>query len=305
MARETQAQKIAKAAAEVWMTPADEADELALVSKILTQAFLPHSDPKKPGWVRTNGNFTLSLKSGYQVGEDGEASFVGLPYGSIPRILLAWLNNEAHKNSQKELLDNPRIIYLGRSLSEFLEKLGIERTGGKRGGITRFKNQAERLFRSQISVKYTDHKSVAETNIQVTDSMFYFWDNETPEQTSIWENQIELSDRFYQLLLKNPVPLDWRILKSLKRSPMALDLYMWLTHRMSYLKKPSSIRWETLQKQIGADIEDIYKFRQQVRKHLKKIAVVWRELDVDVSKTDFVTLNPSSPLLAQTKMLSQ
>ncbi len=34
------------------------------------------------------------------------------------------------------------------------------------------------------------------------------------------------------------VPIDLRALNALKGSPLALDIYSWLTYRMSYLRKP-------------------------------------------------------------------
>lgn len=303
MAREPQNDRLARTAADVWMTPADEARELAFVSRVLVQAFLPHSDPRKPGWVRKNGDFTLALKSGFEVSGTGDAKFVGLPYGSIPRLLMAWLNSEAIRNAQDEKNSNPRMIKLGSSLSEFLEKIGIDRSGGKKGGITRFKNQAERLFRSEITVTCTGKNYIAERDIKVSDGRFFFWDAGNPEQQTLWENSIELSERFYALLVNNPVPLDWRVLKGIKQSPMALDLYMWLTHRMSYLDKPVTIRWETLQQQLGADVERIDHFREKVRKHLKKITVIWQDLHIDASKPDALRLYPSRALVNPTKQM--
>ena len=53
-----------------------------------------------------------------------------------------------------------------------------------------------------------------------------------------------------------------RALKALKRSPMALDIYCWLTYRMSYLKRPTQIPWGALQAQFGADYADTPQGRQ-------------------------------------------
>lgn len=301
MARETQDNRIARTAAEVWEVSADEAGELAFVSRVLVQAFLPHSDPKDIAWQRTNGNFTLTVKSGIGF-ENGKSKTYGVPYGTIPRLLLAWLNSEAIRNAQDLKNDRPQMIHLGRSLSEFLEKIGIQRTGGPRGGITSFKNQAEKLFRAEITVASTGPDMIAERDIKISDGRFFFWSHKNPEQQTIWENAIELSDRFYRLLIRNPVPLDWRVLKAIKQSPMALDLYMWLTHRMSYLDKPVTIQWETLQKQLGSDVERIDNFRQKVRQHLKKITAVWRHLKVDASRPDAIRLYPTPSLIAPTKM---
>jgi hypothetical protein len=36
----------------------------------------------------------------------------------------------------------------------FMRKMDLERTGGPRGGITRLKNQTQRLFASTVSCTY-------------------------------------------------------------------------------------------------------------------------------------------------------
>lgn len=300
--RETQAVKIARIAGDVSTMKADEAGTLAFISRVLVQAFLPHSNPEKVVWTRKNGDFTLTLKSGFEGSDTGEPIFFGLPYGTIPRLLLAWLNSEALINAQDKENQNPRVINLGRSLSDFIEKIGlVSATGGRNGSITRFKKQAERLFRAEISVVCTGENYLSEHDIKVSDGRFFFWNVKNPRQETFWESYIELSERFYNLITKTPVPLDYRILRAIKQSPMALDLYMWLTHRMSYLNKPVVIKWETLQQQLGSDVERIDNFRAKVRHHLKKIRAFWDDLNIDASKSDGIYLYPTRSLISPTK----
>jgi len=300
MTRETKPVKVAQLAAKVWERDPLAALDMAFVSRIMVQAFLPHREPKDIAWQRVNGNLTLTVKSGIGF-EKGKSKVYGLPYGTIPRLLLAWLNSEAFRNSQDTENENPRHIQLGKSLSEFLEKIGIPRTGGKRGGITSFKNQAEKLFRAEITITCTGEDVVAERDMKIADSRVFFWSHSEPGQTTLWESSIELSERFYNLLIRNPVPLDWDVLRTIKQSPMALDLYMWLTHRMSYIQEPVSIRWDTLEKQLGSGIEDSYKFKQQVRKHLKTIQTVWQGLKVDASDPSVIRLSKSKALIPHKK----
>ena len=69
-----------------------------------------------------------------------------LPYGSLPRLLLAWVCTEAVRTQSRELV-------LGRSLSEFMRTLDIYSTsGGSRGDRTRLRNQMRRLFNASCSV---------------------------------------------------------------------------------------------------------------------------------------------------------
>jgi hypothetical protein len=280
-----------------------EGEDLAFVSKVLVQAFLPHKDPKDIAWQRVNGNFSLTVKSGIGF-ENGKSKIYGVPYGTMPRLILAWLNSEAVHNANDAKNEHPQRIILGRSLSDFLEKIGVPRTGGPRGGITSFKMQAEKLFRSEITVTCSGNDFIAERDIKISDGRFFFWNTKDPEQPMLWENAIELSDRFYNLLVRTPVPLDWRVLKAIKQSPMALDLYMWLTHRMSYLEKPTTIRWETLQSQLGADVGRIDNFRQKVKKHLVKIKAVWKELQLDDSSPEALKLLPSPLPIKPSKLIA-
>lgn len=298
--RKTQIEKIVDTACLLWEDPKPASNEMAFLSRILVQAFLPHKDPKEMAWTRTNGDFSMSVKSGINIAKK-KPELYGVPYGSIPRLLMAYINTEALRNSKDTNNANPRMIHLGNSLSQFLEALSIQNTGGKRGGITSFKKQAEKLFHSEITIIQRGTHGIAERDIKISDGRFLFWDLKDPDQMALWESAIELSERFYQLLVNNPVPMDWRILKTIKQSPMALDLYMWLTHRMSYLDKPVKIRWETLQLQLGADIEQLKHFREQVRKHLKKIESMWQDLNIDSSHADYILLYPSQLLIPHTK----
>ena len=157
-------------------------------------------------------------------------SNVGLPYGSIPRLLMAWITTEAVRTKQQELI-------LGSSLSEFMKQLDLMPTGGRWGSITRLKQQMQRLFTASISCAYNDQSRAAGINMQVAEEYNLWWEPKQPEQATLWESTITLNKRFFDEITTSPIPLDMDALKALKRSPMALDIYCWLTYRMSYLKK--------------------------------------------------------------------
>ena len=70
-----------------------------------------------------------------------------LPYGNLPRLLLAWVSTEAVRTQSRELV-------LGFSLSEFMRKLGMAPLGGgSRGERTRLRNQIDGgSFNANVSV---------------------------------------------------------------------------------------------------------------------------------------------------------
>lgn len=76
-----------------------------------------------------------------------------------------------------------------------------------------------------------------------------------------------------------------RAVKVLKRSPLALDLYAWLTYRMSYMRRRTEIPWSGLRAQFGADYADTpdghRSFKKKFVAALRKVMVVYDGLRVD------------------------
>jgi hypothetical protein len=66
-----------------------------------------------------------------------------------------------------------------------------------------------------------------------------------------------------------------RALKALRRSPLALDLYCWLTYRMSYLRKETTVPWCGLQAQFGADYSRERDFKNKFSESLRKVLTVY------------------------------
>ena len=85
-----------------------------------------------------------------------------LPFGNIPRLLLAWVTTEAVRTQSRELV-------LGRSLSEFMGKLGMDSVGGAR---TRLRNQMRRLFNAHVQLVYEDKLGDANAVIGTAGSFF-------------------------------------------------------------------------------------------------------------------------------------
>ena len=47
-----------------------------------------------------------------------------------------------------------------------------------------------------------------------------------PAAPVLWDSTIQLGEQFFNEIIAHPIPLDLNILKSLKRSPLGLDLYL-------------------------------------------------------------------------------
>lgn len=255
---------------------ARSAGALGFMARAMVMATLPHSKVEGNEFVRKNGNYTLTLLA---------PSAIGLPYGSVPRLLLAWLTTEAVRTKSPDLL-------LGDSLSYFMRELEMTPTGGRWGSITRLKEQTRRLFNSTVTASYEDDRTIADRGYRLTEKSVLWWDSPEPKQAGLWLSTVTLSDQFYREVIDRPVPIDMRAIKALKRSPMALDIYTWLTYRMSYLKRPTVIPWEGVAMMLGSGYAELRYFKRYFLIELKKVLLVYPAVNVE-ALDDGLMIRPS------------
>jgi hypothetical protein len=274
--------KLVQEALAIEAQAAKDAGALGYMARVMVQATLPHRNTPGTEYRRTNGHLTLTILS---------PSVTGLPYGTYPRLLLSWLTSEAVRTRSPELV-------LGPTLSGFMNELGLIPAGGRWGPIGRLRDQMRRLFSSTVSCHVNVPDEDQEVGFRVALQYRLWWDPRRPEQAALWMSTVTLSHDFYKEIIDRPVPVDLRALHALKRSPMALDLYCWLTYRLSYLTKRTEIPWEALQYQFGAGYpltsQGTRDFRKKALRHLREILVVYPAAKVDHG-THGLVLRPSRP----------
>ena len=272
------------------LVSASEADpDLGFMARLMALCSLPRTSPgNRKEYKRVNGPYTLYMTA---IGNNK------LPYGSSPRLLLAWVSTEAVRTQSRELV-------LGRSLAGFMRKLGIYHNSGGRGGVqTRLRNQMNRLFGCTVSLIYEDDSGFARVTSPVADKQEFWWNERKPNESSLWESKIELGEKFFNEIIQHPVPLDMNILAALKRSTLGLDLYMWITYRTFTLRAPLRLTWQHLYRQFGAhpakasDKFTVHAFRYKVLRELKKIKIAWPELNY-TTPPGVLILHPSTPAIA-------
>lgn len=272
--------------------PAD-AKDAAYVARELVQASLPHSNPGDvPLWTRRNGDVTLAIQPGMNI-RTGKS--YGYPYGTIPRLLLFWITTEAVRVRSARL-------ELGHSLNGFMAELGLnpDTGGGKRGDAKRLRDQMERLFRSRFSLEryeaHEDQISNGWIDMQVAPKGQMWWSEKQPDQGALWGSWIELSEDFYRAITAAPVPVDMRALRALKRSPLALDLYAWLTYeafRAQHSRRARFENWAQLHGHMGGEYADLDNFRKKVKAALRKIKSVYPGLRLGMRQGGIEVLTES------------
>lgn len=258
---------------------AKDHNQLGFIATAMIYASLPHSDIGGSVFKRKNNDISLTILN------DPE---IGLPYGKIPRVITAFLCTEA-KRKQDPVID------LGRSQAAFAKKLGIGTNGGERGGITALKEQAKRLFTSHITLTGSPKSQFHWRNLNITDSGMLLWNPH--DEKAPWESQITLSKPFYDECIAHSVPIDLRVLNKL-RSPLAIDIYVWMTYRYNSISHPTPISWQQLKWQLGSNYADdeqgLKNFVINFKAQLRKVVSVYREAKFSMDQHK-LTLYPSKP----------
>lgn len=269
-------------ALEIEQEEAKEAGALGFMARTLAQITLPHTDPKATFFSRTNGRITLSIVANPNY---------GLPYGTIPRMVLAWICTEAVRTKCPELS-------LGRSQKEFAGKLGLHYNGRD---IGRLRDQSLRLFRALISVDGGGPNTVGFENILIARRAFVFWGQQRDDQPSLWDSSLVIDQGLFDEITTSPVPVDLRVVQALTKSPLAMDIYTWLVYRMFVLRvsrhQEARVPWAGLRAQFGAgyadDEQGLQNFRKKFKQRLREVLLFYPQADDHISDTrDHLVLTP-------------
>ena len=269
------------------LVSASEADpDRGFMARTMALCSLPRTNPgNRHQYKRVNGPFKLVLVAG----ADNK-----LPYGNLPRLLMAWLCTEAVRTQS-------RVIVLGDSLSKFMRELGIYNSGGK--PQTRLRNQMRRLFGCTVSMVYEDKHGDQFVSSLIADRGEFWWNERKPDERALWDSKIRLGEDFFNEIIRHPVPLDMNTLTALKRCSLGLDLYLWLVYRTFALRAPQRLTWRQVYRQFGlhpdkaSDKFTVRDFREKVLRELKKIKLAWPDLNY-ATAPGLLILHPSTPTIA-------
>ncbi len=159
---------------------------------------LPHSRPasNEAPWHRVNGAMHLLVEPGSVI-ENGHPRKVGVPYGPKARLILIYIQTHARPDG---------VVPLGKTLSNWIRRLGFDVTGGQRGTIGPVKEQVLRLARARISLHWTNDKgnSAAIVDRTPVDGLT-LWAGDPLKEG--WHDELHLSPEFINHLERHKVPL--------------------------------------------------------------------------------------------------
>ncbi len=242
---------------------------------------LPHKQIQEGLWKREGHRTTLLVESG----RDRQGGLIGVPYGSIARLILLYLQTEAIRTNCPE-------VELGRSMKSWMSRMSLS-TGGKTYQLVT--EQARRISACRLTF-FTDRENGAESRhneafVQDAISLAGVSDDNQP---TLWQDKVRLDERFWRSLQDHPVPVREEAIQAIGSRSMAIDVYIWLAYRLHSLTKPTPISWTAVHAQFGAGFRLVRQIKPTFTEALNLALAVYPEAGVNVEKEGIV-LNPSPP----------
>lgn len=251
------------------MATAEHADFL---HSVLCQVGMPRRAIKERYFERRSGNVHLRLNAGVLFNGSRWVE-KPVPYGVVPRLVMIHLCSEALRTG------NPSVD-VGRSLHDFMKLLGRD-TNSRSYRI--FKDQVEALAACELALGMSGGNYSATMKANPIEE-FRAWVSNDGSSPGLWQANMRLSDRFFETLKKHAVPMDSRILAGIKHSPLAIDVYTWLTYRLCQVSGSKGIRvsWEALKEQFGQEYADVKNFKREFKEALRTVLATYEKANVEV-----------------------
>lgn len=270
----------------------EQPDRTDFLHTVMCQVGMPRRMTDARTFERQCGNVSVLLEAG-KLWNGKVWIQQPLPYGTTPRLVMVHLSSEAIRTRSRK-------VEIGDSTRQFLTALGMQPTGGERGGYTVFRKQMEALAACRLTIGMTTKGKVVTVDAKPI-RKFEAWLQHDGSQQTLWPGSLELSQEFYETLTKHAVPLDYRALSALKHSALALDIYTWLAHRLCRIGKPEGVKlsWENLRDQFGQEYRSSKDFKREFRDVLRQVCTVYPDARIEETPGGLI-LRPSPPPITRT-----
>lgn len=247
-------------------------NDLTFMHSMMCQVGLPRKKVDSLEFERVCGNAGVSLRAG-KVWDGKQFVQQQLPYGTIPRLIMTYLNTSALRHKSP-------IVEVGGTTGQFMKRLGMSLTGGKTGTYTAFRKQMQALAACEITFGLTTATKAITYNGSPI-KKFDAWLSNTEEHPALWPAEIQFSQEYYETLINHAVPLDLRAMEALSGSALAMDIYAMLAERLHRISgRPVILHWKNLREQFGQEYRDPKNFKQAFLKQLKSAQAVYPKAKV-------------------------
>lgn len=266
-------------------------DDMAFMHSIMCQVGLPRSKVDGTSFERHSGGAALLVEAG-KLWDGKQFVQQPIPYGAMPRLMLAWMNTYAVRFNTAE-------IPVGDSASEFLRMLGKNTNGGRNGTFPTFRKQVQALSACRMTLGF-NAGGRAHTYDGKPIKHFEAWLSTSDDQKPLWPGSVTFSDDYYCTLKDHAVPMDLRALMALQSSALAMDVYAWLAQRLYRIEgRPVILHWSNLREQFAQEYtgKDPDKdFKAAFLPQLKKVLAVYPQAKVKQVKGGIMMIASPPPI---------
>jgi hypothetical protein len=170
-----------------------------------------------------------------------------------------------------------KIIPIDGSLTHALEDFGYTESSAKKGtSRRRYKEQVLALCNSALSFHYDTASRNTGFNVMFATKYDLWWDEQSPNQDALFPSFIEVTEEFYNAVMRSPVPIPKTVIRNHVKSPLELDLLVMLNHRAFSLSKKGReasafISSHQLHMQFGQEYARTRDFRAKLKRALENI----------------------------------
>lgn len=265
---------------------AEEESRLGITHAGFAMTSLPHKRIDDPFWKRQGNRTTLLVESG----RDRQGDLIGVPYGSIARLILLYLQTEAVRTGNPE-------VELGRSMKAWMTRMSLS-AGGKTYQLV--SEQARRISGCRLTF-FTDLTTAElRSNGAFVQSSISLAGLSDENQPTLWQDKVRLDDGFWRSLKEHPVPVREEALKAIGTRSFAIDVYIWLAYRLHALGRATPVSWPAIHSQFGAGFRVVRQLKPTFAEALQMALAVYPEAKVEVDDQGIV-LYPSPPAVPRSE----
>ncbi len=269
-----------RAQEEAALVLTDEASRFGITHAGFAMTSLPHKRIEEPLWRRQGHHMTLLVESG----RTATGGWIGIPYGSVARLILLYLQTEAVRTGSPE-------VELGPSMHAWLARMGIPR-GGKNYRLVG--EQSRRISACRLTFLTEMPGAELRQNGAFVQNAITLTPAADDRQRALWQECVRLDDGFWRSLRDHPVPVREEAVRAIGARSLALDVYIWLAYRLHALDRPTQVTWAALHGQFGVGFKAVRQLKPTFREALALALAVYPQARVDPDPAGLL-LHPSPP----------
>lgn len=276
-------ERIVKIGASISEVEANETNML-FMSTILCHVGFPRSEIAERTFMRKSGDAWIYLQAG--VLDEGRGPVEQpVPFGVTPRLIMAHLSTFAIRHKTRE-------IPIGKSGADFIGLMGIPDSQGVR--YKKLREQMHALAACRLQMGY----HARTLNSHIVDQFDAWTNHDGQDEPKPWPGVLTLSEGYFNDLQANGgIPLDSRALHGLTGSALALDIYMWLAHRLHRIgSRPVILHWRSLKDQFGQEYNDPKNFKKAFITALQRVQTVYPSAKVKLVAGGLMLMASAPPI---------